>query len=62
MGAQEILTDRILNVEQVESIIDAVTTDEMSQLARELIIDTRLRLAVVGPVTKDEPLAELLKL
>jgi predicted Zn-dependent peptidase len=62
MGAQEILTDRILNVEQVESIIDAVTTDELSQLARELIVDTRLRLAVVGPVTKDEPLAELLKL
>jgi len=62
MGAQEILTDRILNVEQVESIIDAVTTDELSQLARELIVDTRLRLAVVGPVTKGEPLAELLKL
>jgi predicted Zn-dependent peptidase len=62
MGAQEILTNHILNVEQVESIIDAVTTNELSQLAQELIVDTHLRLAVVGPVTKDEPLADLLKL
>jgi predicted Zn-dependent peptidase len=62
MGAQEILTNHILNVEQVESIIDAVTTNELSQLAQELILDTHLRLAVVGPVTKDEPLADLLKL
>jgi predicted Zn-dependent peptidase len=62
MGGQEILTDRILNLEQVESIIDAVTADELNQLAQELIVDSRLRLAVVGPITTDEPLGELLKL
>ncbi|MEE8619317.1 MAG: insulinase family protein, partial [Dehalococcoidales bacterium] len=62
MGGQEILTDRILNIEQVESIIDAVTADELNQLAQELIVDSQLRLAVVGPITNDEPLQELLKL
>ena len=62
MGGQEILTGRILNLEQVESIIDAVTADELNQLAQELIVDSRLRLAVVGPITNDEPLGELLKL
>jgi len=62
MGGQEILTDRILNVEQIESIIDAVTADELSQLAQELIVDSQLRLAVVGPITNGEPLEELLKL
>jgi len=62
MGGQEILTERILSVDQVVSIIDAITTEELRQLAQELLIASQLRLAVVGPVTKDEPLEELLKL
>ncbi len=62
MGGQEILTGRILGVDQVISIIDAITADELKTLARELIVTSRLRLAVVGPIAKDEPLEELLKL
>ena len=62
MGGQEILTERILGVEQVESIIDAVTAEELNQLAQELIVNNQLRLAVVGPVADYEPLEELLKL
>ena len=62
MGGQEILADRILNIEQVESIIDAVTADELNQLAQELIVDSQLRLAVVGPIASGEPLEALLKL
>ncbi len=62
MGGQEILTGNILSVEQVVSIIDAVTTNELEELARELIVGDHLRLAVVGPVANDEPLEELLKL
>ncbi len=62
MGAQEILTDRILSVDQVVSIIDAITADDLKQLAQELVIGEQLRLAVVGPITQDEPLEELLKL
>ncbi len=62
MGAQEILTGQILSVDQVASIIDAITADEIKELAGELIVDDHLRLAVVGPVASDEPLEELLKL
>ncbi len=62
MGGQEILTGRILSVDQVASIVDAITADELKELAQELLIDKHLRLAVVGPVAKDEPLEELLKL
>jgi len=62
MGGQEILTGRILTVDQVVSIIDAITADELEQLAQELLIGDHLRLAVVGPVTEDETLEELLKL
>jgi predicted Zn-dependent peptidase len=59
-GGQEILTGRILSVEQVVSIIEGVTAEDIQQVAEELLMDSRLRLAVVGPVAEDEPLDELL--
>jgi len=62
MGGQEILTGRILTVEQVESIIDAITAQEIKQLAQELVIASQLRMAVVGPINAEEPLEELLRL
>jgi predicted Zn-dependent peptidase len=62
MGGQEALAGRILSVDQVVKIIDAITAEDMTQLARELLVSDQVRLAVVGPVAKDEPLQELLKL
>ncbi len=62
MGGQEILTGRILTVDRVTRIIDAITADEIKELARELLVESQLRLAVVGPVAEDEPLEKLLKL
>lgn len=62
MGGQEILTGHILSVDEVMSIIDAVTTQELQQLAQELLTGDKLRLAIVGPVGHDESLEELLKL
>ena len=62
VGGQEILTERILSVDQVVSIIDAITADELKQLARELLVGSQLRLAVVGRVAEDKSLEELLKL
>jgi predicted Zn-dependent peptidase len=59
MGGQEILTRRILSVDQVIAIIDAITAEEIKELAQELLVSNKLRLAVVGPVV-DEPLEELL--
>lgn len=61
-GGQEVLTDRILSVDQVISILDAITAEEISQLAQELLVGSRLRLAVVGPATGEDNLEELLKL
>ncbi|UCG10091.1 MAG: insulinase family protein [Dehalococcoidia bacterium] len=62
MGGQEILTRRILTPERVIALINAITAEELKQLAAELLISRQLRLAVVGPVTAEEPLEELLKL
>jgi len=61
-GGQEILTGRILSIDQVISIIDAITADQLRQLAHELLIADQLRLAIVGPVTDEKPLEEVLKL
>lgn len=61
-GSQEILTGKILTVDQVAKKIDAVTAEDMKRVAEELLVSEQLRLAVVGPVKKEEPLEELLKL
>ena len=62
MGGQEILTDKILTIDQVVDIINAITAEELKRLAEELIESDKLRLAVVGPIEEDEPLDDLLKL
>jgi len=62
MGGQEILTGRIRTIDEVVSIIDAITDEALRQLAQELLIGDKLRLAIVGPVKSDEPLEDLLKL
>jgi len=59
MGGQEILTQRILSVDEVLDIVDAITAEEIKELACELLVSSQLRLAVVGPAAK-EPLEELL--
>jgi predicted Zn-dependent peptidase len=61
-GAQETLTGQILSVDRLMSIIDGISAEELRQLAHELLLSSQLRLAVVGPVAKDEPLDKLLKL
>jgi len=62
MGGQELLTGKILTVDEVIAIIDAITTEELRKLAGELLVGEGLHLAVVGPISPDEPLEDLLKL
>jgi len=49
-----------LTVDQVLSIIDAITAEELQKLAKEILVSEGLRLAVVGPIDPDEPLEDLL--
>ncbi|MCK4273280.1 MAG: hypothetical protein KAW90_00200, partial [Dehalococcoidales bacterium] len=62
MGGQELLTGNILTVDEVIAIIDAIMAEELQKLAGELLVGEGLRLAVVGPISPDEPLEDLLKL
>lgn len=61
LGGQELLNGRILTVEDVISIIEAVTTDDLQRVARELLVDYKLNLAVVGPVDNEGRLEDLLR-
>jgi predicted Zn-dependent peptidase len=61
IGGQELLTNHILTVDDVVAIIDDVTAEEMKLLA-SLLTGEKLRLAIVGPVSPDAPLEELLRL
>jgi hypothetical protein len=56
------LRREILDIDQVISIIEAITGDELKQVAHEILVDNGLNLAVVGSVKKEEPLLNLLKL
>jgi len=62
LGGQEVLTGHILDVDNVVSVIDAITADSIKRLAQDLFIASQLRLAAVGPVTEDKSLGEILKL
>jgi predicted Zn-dependent peptidase len=62
LGAQELLTNRVLTPDEVIALVEAVTIDDLKRVAQELFTGTRLNLAVVGPVKKEEALAGLLKL
>jgi predicted Zn-dependent peptidase len=57
-GTQEILVRQILDVDDVISIVDAITIDELQEVAQKILIDSELNLAVTGPVKKDSLLKE----
>jgi len=62
LGGQDILTGKILTVDDVVGIVEAITAEELRTLAADLLVGEKLRLAVVGPVDPDQPLEEILKL
>ena len=62
IGAQELLVGRILTVDEVVAIIDAITTEDLERVARELFIGDKLNLAIVGPVMDGERFLGLLRL
>jgi predicted Zn-dependent peptidase len=66
-GSQEILMRHILDIDDVISIVDAITIDELKQVATEIMTDNGLNLAVTGPVKensfiKQESLRQLFRI
>jgi predicted Zn-dependent peptidase len=71
-GGQDMLTRQILDIDDVTSIVDAITIEELQNAAKDILPDSGLNLAVTGPVPgegshrgnliKEKPLRELLKI
>jgi len=61
-GSQELLLDKILSVDDVIAIVDAITADELRDVAEEILTDSGRNLAITGPVKDDEPLRRLLRI
>ncbi|MBM2826397.1 MAG: peptidase family [Dehalococcoidia bacterium] len=48
-GAQQLLTNRIRTVDEVVSLLDLITVEDVNRVAREQLLAEKWRLAVVGP-------------
>jgi hypothetical protein len=42
--------------------VDAITIDELKEVAKEILTDSGLNLAITGPVKEEKPLRQLLKI
>ena len=60
-GAQEMLHDRVLTVEDVVEKVDAITTDDLKEVANRFLLSEKQSLAVVGPFRSDRQFQNLLK-
>jgi predicted Zn-dependent peptidase len=59
-GGQEILTQQILDIDDVISIVDAITMGELKEVAEEILTDSGLNLAITGPIKEEESYREVL--
>ena len=62
MGNQESLEGRILNLDEVVAKADRVTTDDISDVAKRVLVTEGLNIAVVGPCRGRVRLERLMKL
>jgi predicted Zn-dependent peptidase len=59
-GAQELLRNSIMTVEDAVALIDSVTNDDLRRVAREIFVRDKLNLAIVGPYRSEDRFRNLL--
>jgi predicted Zn-dependent peptidase len=60
LGGQELLTGRIILMEETLAALDRVTAEDVTRLARETYATQPLRLAAIGPLKDEDRLAGLI--
>ncbi|MCK9578390.1 insulinase family protein [bacterium] len=60
-GAQELMTDKIITPEEVMSKIEAVTVNDIMDIANEYFVNEKLNLAILGPFKSKNEFKEILK-
>ena len=61
LGAQELLLDEIRTVDEVLARVDAITPEDVQRVAKDVLINEKLNLAVVGPFRSDKAFQASLK-
>ena len=61
-GGQEVVVKSILTPEEIISKIQAVTAEEIMQVAQDIFKNEKLNLALIGPFEKDDEFRSLLSL
>jgi predicted Zn-dependent peptidase len=61
-AAQEVLTGKIMMVDEVTQIIENITLEDIRRVAGDLFKTEKLNLAIVGPIKDDGSVAKLMKL
>jgi predicted Zn-dependent peptidase len=51
---REVLEDRVAEIDEVLEGIERVTADDIQRLARQLVVDDGLNLAIVGPFDDEQ--------
>ena len=62
LGAQELLHDQVITVEQVLAKVDAITPEDVQKVARSLLVTEKLSMAIVGPFRSDKAFQARLKI
>jgi predicted Zn-dependent peptidase len=62
LGGQEMLMNRILTLDEVVKIIDSITIDQLREVARDILVGDKLKLAIVGPIKNADAVRKLLVL
>ena len=60
-GAQELLHDRVLTVDDVVERVNGVNSEEIERVASQYLVPEHLNLAIVGPYRSDAQFRRLLK-
>lgn len=60
IGAQELLLNQVLTVDEVIAIIDHLKSEDVERAAQGLFTDDRISLAIIGPVADGDKLGDLL--
>jgi predicted Zn-dependent peptidase len=60
-GGQEVLTGKIMTIDEVTQAIDNITLEDIKRVAGNLFIAEKLNLAIVGPIKDDGSIAKLMK-
>jgi predicted Zn-dependent peptidase len=62
IGGQDLLTGNIRTVDEVVSLLDAVSAADLQRVARDIFREEKLRLALVAPRPNEDRLEKLLKI